>query len=104
MSQDKKWTVEIDGVDVDPLDCSVSPRPVDLLRIEDKDHETICVLYETLEYTRRPMKNSKAHSRLIIASPQMRDLLRAFIAATEGVFECGHIRTDAMNLMKEIES
>ena len=47
--------------------------------------------------------NMEANARLIAASPQMHGLLKAFIAATEGVFECGHIRTEAMTLMKGIE-
>ena len=46
----------------------------------------------------------EANARLIAASPQIHTLLNAFIAATEGVFECGHIRTEAMKLMEGIEN
>lgn len=46
----------------------------------------------------------RANARIIVKSPEMHGLLKAFIAATEGVFECGHIRDDAMKLLKEIES
>lgn len=69
----------------------------------DSEGNTVAKIYSTKPDGVFLGDETKANARLIAASPQMHTLLSAFIAATEGVFECGHIRTEAIELMKGID-
>ena len=89
----KKWTVEHSETN-------------NLHWIEDENGITVCDLYHRIENTIGKFfikSNAKEHAPIIAAAPEAIDLLKAFVAATEGVFECGHIRTEAMNLLKGVE-
>jgi len=83
---------------------------VEIIWIEDENGTTVCDLYHRIhdrvamsedEFFIKP--DADKHAPVLATSPHMRNLLNAFIAATEGVFECGNIRTEAMNLMKGLE-
>ena len=89
---DKKWT-------------SHHNEKHDIYWIENEIGQTVFDLYYVIDPKNCiSFRDVKEHAPIIAAAPEMRDLLRAFIAATEGVFECGHIRTQAMDLMKRIET
>lgn len=76
---------------------------VEITWVEDENGFTVCDLYHKIPQGFFIKDDAEKYAPLLAASPEMRDLLKAFIAATEGVFECGNIRTEAMNLMKRIE-
>lgn len=84
---------------------------VEIIWIEDENGTTVCDLYHRIhdrvamsedEFFIKPDANK--HAPVIAAAPQMRDLIKKMIAATEGIFECGGIRSEAMELMKELET